>query len=156
MKLYCFRWRIRWCLMLNVSFCIIHQPQRKHTTTEQSLRGPSLRYLHINHNFSHIINHFDPETNWTSYLPLFDYKQNSASLAVPGGPSVACSTAKAIEWDASWSKNLDPSGRAAVGVHNSAYEEHLTSVGNGNLAPEIIDNVPCMVGVPAKELIIQS
>ncbi|CAA6658823.1 unnamed protein product [Spirodela intermedia] len=40
----------------------------------------------------------------------------------PRGPSVACSTAKAVEWDASWSKNLDPSGRAALGVHEAAYE----------------------------------
>jgi len=36
---------------------------------------------------------------------------------------VACSTAKAVEWDASWSKNLDPSGRAALGVHDAAYED---------------------------------
>jgi asparagine synthase (glutamine-hydrolysing) len=36
---------------------------------------------------------------------------------------VACSTAKAVEWDAAWSKNLDPSGRAALGVHDAAYEE---------------------------------
>lgn len=36
---------------------------------------------------------------------------------------MACSTAKAVEWDASWSKNLDPSGRAALGVHEAAYEE---------------------------------
>lgn len=50
-------------------------------------------------------------------------KQNAARSTVPGGPSVACSTAKAVEWDASWSKNLDPSGRAALGVHEAAYEE---------------------------------
>ena len=36
---------------------------------------------------------------------------------------MACSTAKAVEWDAAWSKNLDPSGRAALGVHEAAYEE---------------------------------
>ena len=50
-------------------------------------------------------------------------KQNAARLTVPGGPSVACSTAKAVEWDASWSKNLDPSGRAALGCHEAVYEE---------------------------------
>lgn len=49
--------------------------------------------------------------------------QKSAILTVPGGPSVACSTAKAVEWDAQWSGNLDPSGRAALGVHLSSYEE---------------------------------
>lgn len=36
---------------------------------------------------------------------------------------MACSTAKAVEWDAAWSKNLDPSGRAALGVHVAAYED---------------------------------
>jgi asparagine synthase (glutamine-hydrolysing) len=36
---------------------------------------------------------------------------------------VACSTAKAVDWDAAWSKNLDPSGRAALGVHDAAYDE---------------------------------
>lgn len=36
---------------------------------------------------------------------------------------MACSTAKAVEWDAAWSKNPDPSGRAALGVHTAAYEE---------------------------------
>lgn len=36
---------------------------------------------------------------------------------------MACSTAKAVEWDAAWSKNLDPSGRAALGVHDAAYED---------------------------------
>ena len=49
--------------------------------------------------------------------------QNAARLTVPGGPSVACSTAKAAEWDAAWADNLDPSGRADLGVHASAYQE---------------------------------
>ncbi|RHN56409.1 putative ligase [Medicago truncatula] len=53
---------------------------------------------------------------------------NSARLTVPGGPTVACSTAKAVEWDASWSKNLDPSGRAALEVHDSASENQKTLV----------------------------
>lgn len=83
--------------------------------------------------------------------------QNSASLTVPGGPSIACSTAKAIEWDASWSNNLDPSGRAAIGVHNSAYDNHLSGVANGNLDTPIISNMPRMVGVGvAAELTIRS
>ena len=49
--------------------------------------------------------------------------QNAARSTVPGGPSVACSTAKAVEWDAAWLKNLDPSGRAALGIHDAAYQE---------------------------------
>lgn len=44
----------------------------------------------------------------------------SAAECVPGGPSVACSSAKAIEWDESFKNMDDPSGRA-VGVHVSAY-----------------------------------
>lgn len=36
---------------------------------------------------------------------------------------MACSTAKAVEWDAAWANNLDPSGRAALGVHAAAYDE---------------------------------
>ena len=41
---------------------------------------------------------------------------NGIETTVPGGPSVACSTAKAIEWDASWSDpaNQDQSGRAVA------------------------------------------
>ena len=48
--------------------------------------------------------------------------QYSAILTVPGGSSVACSTPMAAKWDPKWSENLDPSGRAALGVHVSAYE----------------------------------
>ncbi|CAN6983607.1 unnamed protein product [Brassica oleracea var. botrytis] len=48
---------------------------------------------------------------------------SAARATVPGGPSVPCSTAKDVEWDAAWSQNLDMSGRAALGVHVAAYEE---------------------------------
>eukprot|EP00262_Sarcandra_glabra_P014257 TRINITY_DN412_c0_g1_i2.p1 TRINITY_DN412_c0_g1~~TRINITY_DN412_c0_g1_i2.p1 ORF type:complete len:589 (-),score=106.86 TRINITY_DN412_c0_g1_i2:228-1994(-) len=59
------------------------------------------------------------------YRTIFEkfFPKNAARSTVPGGPSVACSTAKALEWDAAWSKNPDPSGRAALGVHVAAYEE---------------------------------
>ncbi|KQK05590.1 hypothetical protein BRADI_2g21050v3 [Brachypodium distachyon] len=61
------------------------------------------------------------------YRTVFEkfYPKNAARSTVPGGPSVACSTAKAVEWDAAWSKHLDPSGRAALGVHDAAYEDSL-------------------------------
>jgi asparagine synthase (glutamine-hydrolysing) len=39
---------------------------------------------------------------------------------VPGGPSIACSTAAAIEWDAAFENAADPSGRAVAGVHLAA------------------------------------
>ncbi|KAK4411670.1 Asparagine synthetase [glutamine-hydrolyzing] 3 [Sesamum angolense] len=60
----------------------------------------------------------------------FVYPENTPTTK-EGGPSVACSTAKAVEWDAAWSKNLDPSGRAALGVHVAAYDEAKAPAVNG-------------------------
>lgn len=56
------------------------------------------------------------------YREIFEdlFPLPSAAECVPGGLSVACSSAKAIEWDESFKKMEDPSGRA-VGVHASAY-----------------------------------
>lgn len=51
------------------------------------------------------------------------FAQQSARMTVPGGPSVACSTAAAVEWDKAWAGNLDPSGRAALGCHDDAYSD---------------------------------
>ncbi|KAL0461300.1 UNVERIFIED_CONTAM: Asparagine synthetase [glutamine-hydrolyzing] 2 [Sesamum latifolium] len=67
------------------------------------------------------------------YRTIFErfFPKNAARSTVPGGPSVACSTAKAVEWDAAWSKNLDPSGRAALGVHVAAYDETKAPAVNG-------------------------
>ena len=49
------------------------------------------------------------------------FPSDSAARAVPHEAGVACSTAKALEWDAAW-KNMDePSGRAIAGVHDDAY-----------------------------------
>ncbi|KAD4981901.1 hypothetical protein E3N88_18572 [Mikania micrantha] len=91
------------------------------------------------------------------YRMIFErfFPQNSAKLTVPGGASIACSTAKAIEWDASWSNNLDPSGRAALGVHNAAYKKNKGPVGSVKLASNVIDNVPLMMDISASELVIQ-
>ncbi|KAF3789130.1 Asparagine synthetase glutamine-hydrolyzing [Nymphaea thermarum] len=94
------------------------------------------------------------------YRMIFErfFPQNSAKLTVPGGPSVACSTAKALEWDAEWSNNPDPSGRAALGVHASAYKPQLP--GNGFVGkPEpsvILNKQPKMVEVYAPSLTIRS
>ncbi|XP_064938036.1 asparagine synthetase [glutamine-hydrolyzing]-like isoform X2 [Musa acuminata AAA Group] len=79
------------------------------------------------------------------YRMIFEnfFPQNSARLTVPGGPSVACSTATAVEWDAQWSKNVDPSGRAAVGVHASAYDP---------TAPSLLDAKHRMTEVKASGL----
>lgn len=68
------------------------------------------------------------------YRMIFErfFPQNAARLTVPGGPSVACSTAKALEWDAAWSRNPDPSGRAALGVHVDSYKENTDASNNGD------------------------
>ena len=57
------------------------------------------------------------------YRELFErhYPQGWAAECVPGGPSVACSTAAALEWDPSLKNVVDPSGRAVQAVHNAAY-----------------------------------
>lgn len=63
------------------------------------------------------------------YRMIFEkhFPQQSARMTVPGGPSVACSTAKAVEWDQAWAGNLDPSGRAALGCHDAAYKPTETT-----------------------------
>jgi asparagine synthase (glutamine-hydrolysing) len=57
------------------------------------------------------------------YREIFEelFPLESAAECVPGGPSVACSTAKAVEWDEAFKKMIDPSGRAVQSVHNEAY-----------------------------------
>ncbi|KAL0678511.1 hypothetical protein Bca4012_006492 [Brassica carinata] len=88
------------------------------------------------------------------YRMIFErfFPQNSARITVPGGATVACSTAKAVEWDASWSNNMDPSGRAAIGVHLSAYDG--SKVALPLPAPhKAIDDIPMMMG---QEVVIQT
>uniref|UniRef100_P19251 Asparagine synthetase, nodule [glutamine-hydrolyzing] n=1 Tax=Pisum sativum TaxID=3888 RepID=ASNS1_PEA len=95
-------------------------------------------------NASHIFPFNTPNTKEAYYYRMiFErfFPQNSARLTVPGGPSVACSTEKAIEWDASWSNNLDPSGRAALGVHVSAYEHQINPVTKGVEPEKIIPKI---------------
>ena len=57
------------------------------------------------------------------YREMFESHFPSASAAstVPGGKSVACSTEKALEWDARLQNVVDPSGRAVTDVHTDAY-----------------------------------
>ena len=49
------------------------------------------------------------------------FPSDSAALTVPSVPSVACSTAEALAWDASFKNMNEPSGRAVAGVHEEAY-----------------------------------
>lgn len=57
------------------------------------------------------------------YRTIFEdfFPSSSAARTVAYEASVACSTAKALEWDAAWKNMNDPSGRAIAGVHDQAY-----------------------------------
>ncbi|MBQ2207751.1 MAG: asparagine synthase B, partial [Treponema sp.] len=50
------------------------------------------------------------------------FPSDSAARCVPHEAGVACSTAKALEWDATWKNADEPSGRAIAGVHNDVYK----------------------------------
>ncbi len=53
------------------------------------------------------------------YRAIFDelFPQPAAAACVPCGPSVACSSPAALEWDPSFRTLADPSGRAVRSVH---------------------------------------
>lgn len=57
------------------------------------------------------------------YRSIFEehFPSASAAASVPSVPSVACSSAVALEWDAAFRNMNEPSGRAVAGVHNDAY-----------------------------------
>ena len=59
------------------------------------------------------------------YRSIFEeyFPSESAARSVPSVPSVACSTAEALAWDASFKNVNDPSGRAVAGVHEDAYDK---------------------------------
>ncbi|KAF5833974.1 hypothetical protein DUNSADRAFT_9538 [Dunaliella salina] len=67
------------------------------------------------------------EAYW--YRSIFEehFSSAAAEQTVPGGPSVACSTATAAAWDAAWLGSEDPSGRAVHGVHDQAYEAKIAA-----------------------------
>ena len=53
------------------------------------------------------------------YRAMFDehFPSASAAATVPHQDSIACSTERALAWDASFRDRADPSGRAVAGVH---------------------------------------
>lgn len=59
------------------------------------------------------------------YRSIFEeyFPSESAALSVPSVPSVACSTAEALAWDASFQGKNEPSGRAVAGIHEEAYKQ---------------------------------
>jgi asparagine synthase (glutamine-hydrolysing) len=56
------------------------------------------------------------------YRTIFSehFPSDEAAKCVPSVPSIACSTAEALAWDASFQNNADPSGRAVRNVHLQA------------------------------------
>lgn len=68
--------------------------------------------------------HNTPETKEAFlYREIFEshFPGPQAAALVPGGKSIACSTPAALEWDASFADQADPSGRAVRGVHDASY-----------------------------------
>lgn len=59
------------------------------------------------------------------YRTIFEehFPSESAARSVPSVPSVACSTAEALAWDATFQGKNEPSGRSIAGVHDKAYQE---------------------------------
>ena len=58
------------------------------------------------------------------YRTIFSehFPSDSAAQCVPSVPSIACSTAEALEWDESFRNNSDPSGRSMRNVHIEGYK----------------------------------
>ena len=56
------------------------------------------------------------------YRSIFEqhFPGNACAETIPGGKSIACSSAAAIAWDPAFANAADPSGRAVAGVHLSA------------------------------------
>ena len=79
--------------------------------------------------FAAIANRFPINTPSTKeeayYRILFSkhFKSEGAANCVPHEASVACSTATALKWDASFASQNEPSGRAIAGVHDMAYKK---------------------------------
>ena len=74
---------------------------------------------------------FNTPTTKEAYLyrSIFQshFPSDAAVETVPGGPSIACSSSVAVEWDASWKNRADPSGRA-VSAHTSSLTPSEASV----------------------------
>ena len=62
------------------------------------------------------------------YRQIFDgiYPSQAAAKTLPTGKSIACSTERALSWDASFANRADQSGRS-VGVHVAAYDGSFDS-----------------------------
>ncbi len=58
------------------------------------------------------------------YRSIFDefFPGDESARCVPSVKSIACSTAEALAWDASFANNADPSGRSVNFVHDEGYK----------------------------------
>jgi len=85
--------------------------------------------------FENAANRFEYNTPLTKegfrYRQIFErlFPGKAAYETVPGGKSIACSTERAMSWDASFAGRADPSGRAA-GVHDDAYDNSFVADDN--------------------------
>jgi len=82
---------------------------------------------------------------------------NGIEKTIPGGPSVACSTAAAIEWDAAFSDptNQDQSGRM-VDVHDATTVEEADAATeeSGAIQNSLIDGTELLkTALPAEEML---
>jgi asparagine synthase (glutamine-hydrolysing) len=85
--------------------------------------------------FDNAKNRFPHNTPMTKegyrYRMIFEeyFPGESSERTVPGGKTIACSTERAMAWDASFESRADPSGRSA-GVHDAAYDDSTFTGGN--------------------------
>ncbi len=70
------------------------------------------------------VRHRGPDWEEYFYRSIFaeHFPSDTAASCVPSVPSVACSTAEALAWDASFKNMIDPSGRAVKNVHVDSYK----------------------------------
>jgi len=62
------------------------------------------------------------EEYWYRSIFTEHFPSDPAASCVPSVPSVACSTAEALAWDASFKNMIDPSGRAVKNIHMDSYK----------------------------------
>ena len=70
------------------------------------------------------------------YRDIFDslFPSQAAAETIPEGKSIACSTERALAWDASFANRADQSGRS-VGVHVAAYDESFDADKDSKVKP---------------------
>lgn len=78
------------------------------TVTDEQMKQAATRFPH---NIPVTKEGYLDRVMFASYYP-----EEHAAACVPGGPTIACSTAHAITWEATFqvAANQDPSGRSVV------------------------------------------